>query len=331
MQNEHRALRQIRTSIAKLQLDLSDQVVLTELGSNNYLLLPLIALLAKAKEVIVWTRDCDYFKAAEVIDDFNHLLRQTQYKGEITIRVNERPIDDIGRADIITNSGMLRPLNADFLQHLKTDAVIPLMFEAWELRAQDIDIHYCKDNGIKVAGTWENHPDLGIFHAVGHLAVKLALEAGYEVYQNAIYVWSDDPFGDETTNAFKAFGAKNVVLGNDVEQLMALAPNLDFVYICDYDEKRSYFGCKGLFDLENLVKLNPSIGFVHMFGDVDPHYAKSLGIETYPFKPGKAEIMSETLAYLGSDLVVNLQTAGLKVAQCMRANIKSRLVQPISY
>ena len=331
MKNSSRAIRQVKASIAKLQLDLSDQVVLTELGSNNYLLLPLIALLANADEVIAWTRDCKYFKAEKVVKDFEDMLVQLDYKGKIQIRVNERPIEDIRRADIVTNSGMLRPLNADFLKSLKNNAVIPLMFEAWELRQQDIDIAYCKNNGIKVAGTWENHPHIGVFHAVGHLAIKLALEAGYEVYQNSIYVWSDDHFGEETKAAFETFGAKQVFMGNDVQELISLASQLDFVYLCDYEEKRPFFGPGGILDLNEVTNQNPSIGFIHLIGNVDVDYAAKLNVLVYPFKNGKAEIMSETLAYLGSNVVVNLQAAGLKVAQCMLHNLKSSLVQPITY
>ena len=55
---------------------------------------------------------------------------------------------------------------------------------------------YFKQKGIKVAGTWENHPDLKIFDGCGHLAVKISQEAGYEVYQNKIIVWSNDHFGE---------------------------------------------------------------------------------------------------------------------------------------
>ena len=40
------------------------------------------------------------------------------------------------------------------------ETVISLMYEAWEFRDTDVDLNYCKKNRIKIAGVWENHPDV---------------------------------------------------------------------------------------------------------------------------------------------------------------------------
>ena len=59
-------------------------------------------------------------------------------------------------------------------------------FEAWEARKEYVDIGYCNRRGIKVAGTNESHHQLNVFTQVGHLALKMAFEAGYEIYGNKI-------------------------------------------------------------------------------------------------------------------------------------------------
>ena len=46
------------------------------------------------------------------------------------------PLED---ADIVTNSGHLRPLDEEAVGRMKPGAAIPLMYEAWELRPDDVD------------------------------------------------------------------------------------------------------------------------------------------------------------------------------------------------
>ena len=58
--------------------------------------------------------------------------------------------------------------------------------------------------GIKIAGTWEDHPKINVFQSFGSLSTKLALEAGFEIHNNNILVWSDDNFGDVSQKAFLA-------------------------------------------------------------------------------------------------------------------------------
>ena len=63
----------------------------------------------------------------------------------------------ISEADIITNSGHLRPLDQDKLQYLKKGAVASLMYEDWEIRDIDIDINYCNRQNIVVGAINERH------------------------------------------------------------------------------------------------------------------------------------------------------------------------------
>ena len=114
------------------------------------------------------------------------LANELNVADRIVVRLNEKPDSDIEEATIITNSGFLRPLNREFLVKRRPDVVIPLMYGAWEIRESDIHINAANELQIKIAGTFENHESIRVFNGVGPLAIKLALEAGFEVYKNNI-------------------------------------------------------------------------------------------------------------------------------------------------
>lgn len=308
----------IQTTIDTLQLDLFDINVLTEVGSHYFLFTPLIALMANAEKVFAWAKDSRYGKAEDNVKDLIFLLDYFKIdKNKIEFSQNERPILHIQQANIITNSGLVRPLNKEFLQNASPNAVIPLMYEAWELRNSDIDIDFCREKNIKVAGTWENYPSLRIFDYVGALCVKLAQEAGFEIFQNKIIVWSDDHFGELAQKAFQSLEAKEVILTTDIEILEENIKNTDFVFFCDSDEKRQILGENGFLNLENLKNLNPLLEIVHLYGDLSYDFLQKNNVKTYPNFDGKALVMSHTLSYLGITPLVGLQTAGLKVGECL--------------
>ncbi len=67
--NYTREIKLIRAAVKTLEIDLSGQTVLTEVGSNNYILSPIIPLLAGAKKVYAWTRDSRFGKSADIISE----------------------------------------------------------------------------------------------------------------------------------------------------------------------------------------------------------------------------------------------------------------------
>lgn len=324
-----RAINLIRSSIQNLALSLDGYTVLTEVGSGMYKYTPLIAAMSGASKVYAWTRDSSYGLAENNIAEAVKLLEYQDCVHKVVFTANERNIKQIQEADIITNSGFLRPLNQAFLEQVSTKAVIPLMFEAWELRGEDIDIDYCKQKGIKVAGTWENHPLIQVFDQVGTLALKLALNAGMEVKHNNIIIWSDDHFGEMAQLAFESIGASNVIVTTDLEVLYKYSVDADFIYLADYSEKRVIIGETGFMDLNKIITNNQALTIVHLYGAIDLAYAQSKGVHVYPSKNGASQVMSETLGYVGLKPIINLQVAGFKVAQELLQNQLSDLSQPI--
>lgn len=326
-----RALKILQKIIAKLNLDLTSMIVLTEVGSGNYVYTPIIPALAGAKKVYAWTRDSVYGKGDQNREQCIEIASYCDISEKIEIVVNEQPINHIKTADIITNSGFLRPLNKKILKNTKKTCVIPLMYEAWELRKRDIDIAYCKDKGIKVAGTWESHPDISVFDAIGALCVKLALAAGFEIHQNNIIVWSNDLFGAKAAEAFRSLGAQSVRVTSSADEVYKNLEELDFLFLCAYNEHRQYFGAEGIFDLTKLKMINSTFGVVHLVGGVDNDELIEHGIDVYPNRRGYPMQMSETLGYLGLTPILNLLAAGFKVAEYMINDELSSIVQPITY
>lgn len=328
---DQRALRLTRQAIKTLDVNLDGYTVLTEVGSGMYKYTPIIASMCGARRVVACTRDSRYAKGSENIDHCSALAKSTGI-GNITFYNGTIPTEEIREADIITNSGFLRPLDKNFLSHVDPKrTVIPLMFEAWEIRKSDIDIDYCAKNGIRVAGTWENYPSIKVFDSVGTLAVKMAFEAGYEVHGNNIVVWGDEHFGKQALEGFLKVGASTVELVNNIDRLKDLLPSADFIYICDYNADQPYFATGGLFEQLETTMAENLTGVVHLYGDVDAEYLASRRINVYPRFNGRSKLMTFTLGHVGLRPIINLQTAGFKVAQEMLTGNLSPLSQPVTY
>lgn len=314
--------------IKNLELDLSGMNVLTEVGSHYFLFTPIIALKANANNVFVWTRDSAFGKGAEIVKQCNDIIDLLEIKGTIDYAINERPVTHIKKADIITNLGFVRPLNEALLKFADpSKSVIPAMCEAWEVRREDVDLEFCREKGIKVAGTNENDPSIEVFNGCGPLAIKMANEAGYEVYQNRIIIWSDDQFGEVVEKAFLDYGADAVIKTTDKAILKASIAETDFIFFCDYSETRPVFASNGFIDVDELAGINPGFGVVHLYGDIDHTYLQNKGVRVYPGIKGYALKMSLTLAHLGPTPVINLHTAGLKVGEYLKKNRTHPLVQ----
>lgn len=321
-----RAAKIIKETKVKLNVNLEGYTVLTEVGSNLYLYSPIIPLLCGASKVLAFVKDTSYGSAENIKLLCFQIAKELGFSDKLQIATNILPENWLAEADIVTNSGMLRPFDREKILKFKKGAVLPLMFEAWEVREQDLDIGACRDFGISVAGTWENHPLIKVFDNVKMLCLKLAFEAGYEIMGNSILVWSDDHFGEMIEESFKSNGVKKCIVTTDVNVLYECAPNLDFIFIADYDEKRDY---TTLFDIKNLVLKAPNLGFIHLYGLINLEEFKQLGFKVYPQKNGTSEMMTFTLAHVGITPLINLQVGGYRVAQELLNGKYTNITQPI--
>ena len=316
-----RELNLINKYIEQLRLDLKGYKILTEAGTGHFILTPLIPILGGAQHVYALAKDNRYGKAKEVKEKLLFLTKKIGVESKLTVYENTIPDVVLSDVDIVTNSGNLRPLDEHFIKKLNKDCVIPLMYEAWEKRDSDIDFSKCHKKGIKIAGTWEDHPKVNVFQSFGSLSVKLALEAGFEIHNNNILIWSDDNFGDVSKKAFLALGASNVLKTTDMKILKSNLNDLDFIYFCRYEEQRAILSNSknGILDYDEIINNKPSLGIIHMYGELD--YPDFQDLNIYPKKNGNKKIMSETLAYIGASPLLSLLAGGFKVGELLKKGI----------
>ena len=122
------------------------------------------------------------------------------------------------------------------------------MYDAWEIRKNEISIEHCSKKKIKVIGTNENSKHFPIFTYCSSLILKITLNAGYEVSNNNILVWSSDDFGLQAKQAFENNGANKVIMTTETSVLKQHLSSIDFIFICDYNQKSTYFEKGGCFD-----------------------------------------------------------------------------------
>jgi hypothetical protein len=188
----------ILETIKRLNLNLKGKVVLTEAANGTYVVTPILAALAGA-EVYAYTKSSPYGTTQEIHQYIQNISREIEPNLNIHIIENLTP-EVLAKADILTNSGHLRPLDRNKLQHLKKGAVVTLMYEAWERRKEDLDINYCRINNIRVVSTNERHPDVDVFNYLGDMALKLIFDAGLCLHNNNFILLCNNPFGPYIAN-----------------------------------------------------------------------------------------------------------------------------------
>ncbi len=322
-----RMVKLIPQAVAAFGLDLSGLTVLTEAASGAYVVTPVIAALAGARRVIALTRESRYASVDTVIAQTWDLASRLGVDAALEIHT-ERTSDLFARADVVTNLGFVRPLDARAVDAMKSGAVVPLMCEAWEFRPGDIDLNACRRKGILVLGTDEYHPAVNVFAYSGWLALKLLLEAGIEIHRNRILVVGGDKFGTEIEENLSRAGV-DVRL---VENLKGLTPGdlgtADAIVVSDYTREDYVVGSPGDITPAELAAAAPAVKVVQFAGLVDVPGLQASGISVYPGDPVPSHRMVRTLAALGPRPVIDLHTAGLKVGE-VAARIRRSTADPI--
>jgi hypothetical protein len=328
----NRCHRLAMETIGLLGLDLSGLTVLTEAATSTFALTASLAALAGANRVLVIGRDSHYGTAQEAVIQTLAVARQWHCVGQIEA-LTSRESPGISEADIVTNLGALRPLDDDFLARLKPTAVIPLMFETWEYRCEDLDLDGCRRRGISVLGTNERHPGVEVLSYLGPLAVRLVLEVGVEVFQSRIVVLGSGAFADVSATALRALGA-------DVDQFPIsedgtfddrgaahVLQQTDALVVAEHHSRKPLLGASCALDGRRLAELNSGLAVVHIAGAVDEADLVAAGIRVHPETVAPPGYMSANTAYVGPAPVIRLHAAGLKVGEIM-ARLRKRGLQP---
>ncbi len=345
-----RLVRLMNAAVGSCRLSLADLTVLTEAASGAYMVTPVLAALAGAR-VLALACSNAYATAEEIRDRTMELAELAGVSDRIQL-ISDKSPDHVGAADIVTNSGQVRPIDAATIGHMKPSAVIPLMYESWEFRASDVDLPACRARGIAVAGTNERHPDVGMFSYLGIMAVKQLHDAGIAVYGSRIVLLCDNPFSPFIVSSLRNGGAEVIeartltadVLASPCDAvLLALRPWPDAAAGGPGQSNAAAGGpgqsnaaaggpgqsstaaggpgqpgtVLGAAECELLAALAPGTVLVQYWGDVDREALSAAAVPVWPPKPPSAGHMGVLPSAVGPEPIVRLQTGGLKVGELL--------------
>jgi hypothetical protein len=310
--NPERFVTLIKNTIDLLHLDLSGLTVLTEAASGPYVCTPVIAALAGAEHVLAVTRDSRYASADTVISLTRALEQLCGIPDKLEIFTKRGP-GLFARANIVTNLGFVRPIDAKAVAAMKPTAVVPLMCEAWEFRPDDVDLDACRRKGIQVLGTNEDLEGLEVFGYSGVVCLRLLLDAQIELHKSRIVVVSTDKFGNTITECLRRVTTR-IELSPSIPSAQVLS-DVDALILADYTRSDEIIGSEGDITAAQLAQAAPGITVVQFCGRIDVQGLQNKNITVFPPKPLRAHRMALTLGGIGPRPVIELHTAGLKVGE----------------
>jgi hypothetical protein len=301
---------------------------MTEAASGPYIVTPVVAAIAGAREVIAVTRTTKYGLADDIERRTLAFASLAGVPPGVISIARSKDASSLARADIVTNSGHLRPLDAETIRCIKPSAVVPLMFESWEIRAGrfDVDLAELQARGISAAGTNERHPNIDVFSYLGLMAIKLLLEAGIPPFKSRIAILCDNPFAEYLWSGLEKAGAI-VSLGPDLRSVReGFEPDALLV---------AQLPCWGsVISTEDLVWLSqhwPSTAVVQFWGDLDRLTLSSLGVPHWPQIGPTLGHMAVLPSDVEPEPVIRLQVGGLKVAQILLKPPELRSTADLEY
>ena len=309
--NNKRMLHLMRAAVERCRLDLRDTVVLTEAATGAYVVTPVLAAMAGATRVYAMTRDTRYGSVDQVTAATLELARIAECAQRIEI-VTELTPAIIGEADIVTNSGHVRPIDARFVSRMKPTAVIPLMYEAWELRPDDLDLAACRARGISVAGTNERIPEVDVFSYLGVMAMKLLLDAGVSVYGSRVLLLCDTAFAPYIERGLTGAGA---IVETAAEVGAATGRGaVDAVLVAMRPRREPVLDAPGI---QTIAARWPGAVLAQYWGDIDRGAVAAAGVPVWPERAPGLGHMAILPSGVGPEPIVRLQSGGLKVGEAL--------------
>jgi hypothetical protein len=306
-----RLARLVTAAVERCQLDLGGFVVLTEAATGPYVVTPILAAVAGAECVHAVTRATRYGSVDEVTQQTYQLADAMGVSRRIRVST-EKTTDIVGRADIVTNSGHLRPLDAITIARMKPSAVIPLMYEAWELRPGEVDLAACRVKGIQVAGTNERHPDVDVLSYLGVMATKLLADSGVAVYGSRVLVVCDNPFAPFLRSGLEAAGSQVQVVTELDSNVRGEPP--DAILLAVKPRARPVIGDP---EAAQIAASWPGTVLAQLWGEIDRDAAAANGLACWPSIPPAPGHMGILPSAIGPEPIVRLQAGGLKVGEVL--------------
>ncbi len=299
----------IKKSIDKFALNLDNKTVLTEAASGNYVVTPIIAALAGAN-VLAITKNSQYASIKEVIKETYALARKFNIDSHITIITDKTQID-YQAIDIVTNTGFVRPINKSMIDQLSNECVIPLMWEPWEFRESELDLDYCVLKGIKVYGTNENDERLQTMKYIGLTVLYFLLHNKMTSFSTKVLILGNENFTFPIEQVLQRNGyACRTIMNYDTkinlkeyQALVVAEHKVDNLIIGE--TKDAYIKGSNLLESQYII---------HICGNV---HLEKIKCKVNTQNPAKFGYMSYTTDFIDNQAVIDLHTAGLKVAEGM--------------
>ena len=319
--------------VGALRLDLRGRTVLTEAATGPYVVTPLIAAMAGAR-VVALGRDSSYGTAREALDGTTREMERTG-RTDLDIELVDRLTPALlAEADVITNSGHLRPLDRDKLQHARDDLVLPLMYEAWEWRVGDLDLDYARERGFRVGATNERHPLIDVFGYLGDMALRQIFDAGLCAHGRRYVLVCNNDFGPYIARTLSAVCAGLAVVAPDEQrshyeglpvtfvggfpdaEVPAEFRDAEALVLAAYPFDQDWISADGPLTTARLWSAFDAPLVLRYAGDVDVESLTSAGIGFFPENvPGGH--MGVLPSAVGIDPVIRLQAGGLKSAEAL--------------
>ena len=319
--NYPRTARLIEEAVASLDLDLAGLSVYTEAATGGFAATAATAIAAGADTVYALATDSSYGTATEAQDHTERLTNRVGDGGRLVFR-NRKRRTDVVVADIVTNTGFVRPIDEQMVDWLSGESAIPLMYEPWEFRAADMDIDALWAKGIPVLGTDESDDRVATQRYLRALAVKVALECDLEVQRGSFLVIGDGRMAAYAARGLDALGGSVTRIapeeledGDDVVGWLSddVLERLDAVFVVDHETDRTLIGTGGLIEPATLARRAPGVVVAHICGPIAADELDAAEIRYVPSTPAPAGTMSYTTGYLGPRPIVELHAAGLRV------------------
>lgn len=315
--NPRRVCRLIQRCIDTWRLDLSGLTVLTEAASGYYTVTPVLAAMAGAEKVLALTADSRFAKADEVVAQTRALEKLCDVQDRVDI-LTRRSMDLFAAADVVTNMGFVRPIDAEAIAAMKSTAVVSLMYHAWEKRDSDVDVEACRDRGILLMGTDEQTFSLNVFGYCGTLCQAMLFDAGLEVRTNRIVVVSSDRFGPVLYASLLGAGAEVVLIPPArLAERPEVLSGCDAVVLADYAFPGPIIGPDSPLSSSTLSRLAGDAVVIQFVGGADTDELAQYGLRAEPSVALPPKQMGRTFAHLGPKPVVDLIGAGVKVGEVM--------------
>jgi hypothetical protein len=314
--NSQLLLCRMAAAIIRCNLRLRGFTVLTEAATGPYIVTPVLAAMAGA-DVFAVTRDTGFGSVEDVREATFALARCAGVSERICV-IGGKSHDVIRKADIITNSGHVRPIDAAMVRMMRPTAVIPLMYESWELREADVDIHACQERGIAVAGTNESHPEVDVFSFLGVLAVKLLVDAGIPVHGCNILLLCDNSFSPFIEYGLRQNGA-TVYCAEKLPRRGAVVAGLDAILVALRPRSQPVLRAE---EAAAIAQDFPGAVVAQFWGDVDRQSLAAEGLSFWPLEDVAAGHMGILPSALGPEPVIRLQCGGLKVGEVMASAVR---------